>query len=206
MRDQIAALLPRASVGEVDATTTDLPDADVLIGTEAVLHRAEGTPGRPLRLVAFLEFDQELLAARYRAAEQALTLLARAARLVGGRARGGRVLVQTRLPEHEVLESVQTADPRVVGDAERARRRALGYPPFGGLAEISGSHDAVAAAFAALDSIEGLHATRPGTSATARMLVLAATSDALCDALAGVDLAPARALGRLRVEVDPLRV
>ena len=33
--------------------------------------------------VAFLDFDQELLAPRYRAAEQALALLARAARLVG---------------------------------------------------------------------------------------------------------------------------
>ena len=37
-------------------------------------------------------------------------------------------------------------------------------------------------------------------------LLRAATTTQLCDVLAGVDLEPARAKGRLRVEVDPLRV
>ncbi len=62
VRDDLAALLPRASVAAVDASTLALPDDDVLIGTEAVLHRAprDGTVG----LVAFLELDQELLAPR----------------------------------------------------------------------------------------------------------------------------------------------
>jgi primosomal protein N' (replication factor Y) len=62
-----------------------------------VLHRADAAPAG-IELVTFLEFDQELLATRYRAAEQALWLLVRAARVVGGRRRGGRVLVQTRVP------------------------------------------------------------------------------------------------------------
>jgi primosomal protein N' (replication factor Y) len=53
--------------------------------------------------VAFLDFDQELLAPRFRAAEQALWLLVRAARLVGPRRAAlgtgaGRVLLQTRVP------------------------------------------------------------------------------------------------------------
>ena len=75
----------------VEAATVDddaLRRADVLIGTEAVLHRADTMVGgtmvggsvRPRPgLVAFLEFDQELLAPRARAAEQALWLLVRAA-------------------------------------------------------------------------------------------------------------------------------
>ena len=54
-------------------------------------------------LVAFLELDQELLAPRARAAEQALWLLVRAARLLGPRAAKGVLLLQTRLPEHEVV-------------------------------------------------------------------------------------------------------
>jgi hypothetical protein len=36
--------------------------------------------------------------------------------------------------------------------------------------------------------------------------VRSTSTAALCDAIAAVDLAPARALGRLRVDVDPLRV
>ena len=44
-----------------------LPAYDVAVGTEAVLHRGRPVDGRPVRLVAFLDFDQELLAPRYRA-------------------------------------------------------------------------------------------------------------------------------------------
>ena len=151
VRDDLAALLPRAAVAAVDAATDEIPAAaDVLIGTEAVLHRAPVVAGRPVRLVAFLELDQELLAPRVRAAEQALWLLVRAARLLGPRADGGVLLLQTRVPEHEVVLAAVDADPRRVADAERPSRRALGFPPFGGLAELSGDVDAVAHACAAL--------------------------------------------------------
>src|SRR5262249_24550385 len=76
VRDDLAALLPRTEVVEVDASTgDDLPDVPVYVGTEAVLHRLP--PGPKLGLVAFLDFDQELLAPRYRAAEQAMALLVR---------------------------------------------------------------------------------------------------------------------------------
>ena len=46
----------------------------VYVGTEAALHRVEHAD-----TVAFLDFDRELLAPRYRAGEQAMALLARAA-------------------------------------------------------------------------------------------------------------------------------
>ena len=83
MREELESLAGRP-VGEVTAETTTLPDAPILVGTEAVLHRVGAVDG-----VAFLDFDQELLAPRYRAGEEALVLLARASRLVGGRERGG---------------------------------------------------------------------------------------------------------------------
>jgi primosomal protein N' (replication factor Y) len=206
IREEIAALLPRVSVAEVDAKTHGIPDADVLVGTEAVLHRVRERRA-PVDLVAFLEFDQELLATRYRAAEQALWLLVRAARVVGERRGPGRVLVQTRVPDHEVIAAARTGDATVVADAERARRRVLGFPPFGGLAEVSGARQAVDVACASLRPLSGLRVLGPTvTGASARALVQAPSTDVLCDALATVDLAPARARGRLRVEVDPLRV
>ena len=103
------------------------------VGTEAVLHRVDRAD-----TVAFLDFDRELLAPRYRAAEQALALLARAARLVGRRELGGRILVQTFSPDHVVLQAARFADPGRLVDAERATRRLLGLPPYGAYAEISG--------------------------------------------------------------------
>ena len=204
LAEELGALLPRARVVEVGAGDDAPPvDAQVLVGTEAVLHRAPPQP--PVVLCAFLEFDQELLATRYRAAEQALWLLVRAARMVGPRAGPGRVLVQTRLPDHEVLVAARRADPTVVGDAERPRRQALAFPPFGGLAEVSGEAAAVLAACAELAARPALTVLGP-SGTPPRALLQAATVDRLCDELDAVDLSSARAHGRLRVEVDPLRV
>src|SRR6185436_12260005 len=108
VREELAALLPGTAVVEVDASTTDIADlggGGVLVGTEAVLQRVEVRRQRPV-LVAFLDFDQELLAARSRAAEQALWLVVRAARLVAGHDRSRtRVLVQTRTPDHDVVRA-----------------------------------------------------------------------------------------------------
>ena len=204
LAEELAALLPRARVVEVGAGDDAPPaGAQVLVGTEAVLHRAPPQP--PIVLCAFLEFDQELLATRYRAAEQALWLLVRATRLVGPRSGPGRVLVQTRVPDHEVLVAARQADPTLVAAAERTRRQALGFPPFGGLAEVSGEAAAVAEACAGLAGRSELTVLGP-SGTPPRALVQAATVDRLCDELAAVDLSPARAHGRLRVEIDPLRV
>ncbi len=199
-REAIAGLVPRARVAALEAGTSDAPDADVVVGTEAAFHRFPPDDGA-VGLVAFLDFDQELLAARYRAAEQALWLLVRAARTVGPRRAGGRVLVQTRLPDHEVLRAAREADPAIVTEIELGRRRALALPPFGGLAELSGAPEAVARACDALRMEADVRGPVDG-----RALVRAPSVDALCAVLDRVDLAPARALGRLRVAVDPPRV
>ena len=144
---------------------------------------------------------------RYRAAEQALWLLVRAARLVGPRADGGRILVQTRVPDHEVLAAAAGADPVLVTTAERSRRVALGFPPFGGLAELSGAADAVDTACEILRAAPDATVSGPvATTASARALVQASSATVLADVLATTDLSSARARGRVRLEVDPLRV
>jgi primosomal protein N' (replication factor Y) len=200
-REELAALAPRARVVAVDTASAPLPAFDVAVGTEAVLHRVRSDRGRPVELVAFLEFDQELLAPRYRAAEQALWLLVRAARLVGPRGGPGTVLVQSRSPGDPVLAAAGSGDPASVVGAERARRVALGFPPFGGLAEVAGDATAVETACDLLrDRIDVLGPNR------GRALLRASSSGALADVLRAVDLAPARAVGRLRIDVDPLRV
>ena len=78
--------LPGKRVVDVDADTGDVAaDADIVVGTEAVLHRADIRRRRPT-LVAYLDLDQELLAPRYRAATQALWLVVRGAQLLAGAA------------------------------------------------------------------------------------------------------------------------
>ncbi|MFM7615864.1 MAG: hypothetical protein ACKO72_00145 [Actinomycetes bacterium] len=204
VRDDLAALLPRATVLDVDAATEGPLDADVLVGTEAVLHRAP--TDRPIGLVAFLEADQELLAPRYRAAEQAGTLVARAARRLGPRAASRVLLVQTRVPDHDVLRAVATAEPQVAWESEAARRRVVGYPPFGALARVRGEADAVGAIVLGLavdPSISVLGPVEVGGALEA--LVRAVNPETLADALEPV-IPGARAHGRLRIEIDPPRV
>ena len=209
VRDDLAALLPRALVSAIDADSDAIPDSDVLVGTEAVLHRAGSAfghaAGAEIGMVAFLEFDQELLAPRARAAEQALWLLVRGARLLGRRDRGGLLLLQTRMPDHEVVLAAVTATPSAVTDAEWERRQALGFPPFGGVAELSGEATAVGAACDTLRDA-GVRVLGPTqVQGKPRALVHAASPDALSDALALPGIEAAGARGRLRIDVDPRR-
>ena len=187
-------LLANRPVAEVSANTAAGPPPDgvpILVGTEAVLHRVAGA-----RAVAFLDLDQELLAPRYRAAEAALGMLARAARVVGGRSDGGRILVQTRLPGHEVIDAAVHADPSRLAVVEAARRAALRFPPETAVATVAGQ---AAAAFVATLPTDGrLEVLGPAND---RWLLRAPDHRTLCDALAATPRPP----GRLRIEVDPLR-
>lgn len=228
MREELEALAgePVVELTGADVATGEPVMARIVVGTEAALHRVSFAD-----VVAYVDFDQELTAPRYRATEQAMALLVRGARLVGGRtSRGngrqaggggpsdgnpsgaqpshgqddgpGRLLVQTRLPDHVVLQAALHADPERVAAAEGPLREAMRFPPAAALAVVSG---AAASAFiqrlreatpdGLLDRVELLG---PNDGA---WLVRAADHAVLCDALAAV----ARPPGRLRIEVDPLR-
>lgn len=179
-------------VAEVTAARSpDLEGARAVVGTEAVFHRLTSA-----ELVVFLDFDLDLASPRLRAEEHALSLLAAASRLVGGRRRGGRVVVQTRLPDHEVLAAAISADPGKVSEPEQARRARLRLPPFRAVALITGTEAGELAAV--LESEHGLEVAEVERG----YLVRAADEQSLCDALAG-----ARPLGLdARIEVDPLRL
>ncbi|HVE93605.1 MAG TPA: hypothetical protein VNB24_01700 [Acidimicrobiales bacterium] len=189
--EELAALTGR-NVVEVTANSSTVPDAELFVGTEAVLHRV----GRA-DLVAFVDFDAELSAPHYRAGEAALALLARASRMTRGRTESGRVLVQTRQPDHPAVVAGVTADPDRLSAAERATRQLLRFPPYAAMALVSG---AAAEPYAvALMSREGLDVVGPDPAG--RWLVRANDHTRLCDALA----ATPRPHGRLRVAVDPMR-
>ena len=183
--------LARVPVGEVTGDSDDVPFAQVLVGTEAVLRRVDTADA-----VAFLDLDAELLAPRYRAGEEAMSLVARAAAVVGGKDRG-RVLLQTRLPRHEVVQAALLADPSRASDAERDRREMLRFPPFAAIAHVSGA--------SANDFVEPLRGRIDvevlGPAADGSYLLRSTDVRLLCDALA----ATPRPGGRLRVAVDPVR-
>ena len=190
LREELAALVGEPVDEVTGATGADPPTTRVVVGTEAALHRVPTADA-----VAFLDLDQELLAPRERAREQAFALLARAARLVRGRRDHGRLLVQTRRPEDVVIQAALHADPARVAAAEEVVRRAFRLSPFAAVADVSG----VAAGdyVAALGPSAGTE-VQVGPEA---WRVRADDHATLCDALAAVVRPP----GRLRIDVDPLR-
>ena len=191
-REELAALIGEdvAEVTRDGGVVGDPARTRVVIGTEAVLHGIG-----PVDTVVFLDIDQELTAPRFAASEQALALLARAARLLGPRASGGRLVVQTRLVDHPVLTAVAEGDPSLVSAGEAEVRQALGFPPFAALALVSGSGaaDFVAAIDTSrVDVLDGGDGT---------WLVRGSDHTVLADVLAGTP----RPEARLRIEVDPAR-
>lgn len=190
--EELEALL-REPVAEVTADAEVGSSATrVSIGTEAVLHRR-----RSADLVAFLDFDQELLAPRYRAGERAMALLASASRIVGPRRGGGTVVVQTTMAGDPVIRAWLASDPGRAADADADRRRALGLPPFGAVAVIGG--EGAPAFVGSLPDEPGVERLERGEG---EWMVIAPDASTLADHLAGGVRGP----GRLRLAVDPVRL
>jgi primosomal protein N' (replication factor Y) len=185
LREELEAAAARPVVAVTGADTRPPERAGVYVGTEAVLHRVG-----PVDVVAFLEFDSEMLAPRFRAGEQALALIVRAGRIAP------EVLIQTFSPTHEVIRAAFAGDPTIVLDCERSRRELLGLPPFGALALVSGA--------GAAELVAQLPAgIAVGGDGTDRFLVRGPDWTTLGVALNSVD----RPSGsRVRVEVDPARI
>ena len=128
LREELEGAAARPVVEVSGTDTAAVASAGVYVGTEAVLYRVASAD-----VVAFLEFDSEMLAPRFRAAEQAMSLLIRAGRLAP------EVLVQTFSPDHEVIRAAAEGNPDIVVRSERERRVMLGLPPFGALARVVGT-------------------------------------------------------------------
>ncbi len=192
-REELEALV-REPVGMVTASTptSEVASQRVVIGTSAVLHRTHGAG-----LVAFLDVDQELLALGYRAAEDALRLMALASRAVSSGPGVGRVLVQTRRPDHPVLLAALHGDPGRVSDVESAMRDLLGYPPSATIAVVGG---AAGPEFVERFG-EPLGVQVHGPDDRGSWLLRSEDRSVLLDALSAVDRPP----GRLRLWVDPVR-
>ena len=185
LREELEGAAGRHVVSVTGADSTVPARAGVYVGTEAVLHRVPSAD-----VVAFLEFDSEMLAPRFRASEQALALIVRAGRMAP------EVMIQTFAPDHEVIAAAVHGDPSRILAGESVRRELLGLPPFGALAVVSGAgSDEVVAQLAS--------GVQVGGDGVDRFLVRAGDWTTLGTALNGCE----RPTGtRIRVEVDPARI
>lgn len=143
MVDDIARFVRSDQVGE---HPTDRP---VAVGTERDL-----TTLPTQDLVVLVDIDGLMYGVDYRAAEEAFRLGVRlAAKVTPGS--GHRLVVQTNEPDHVVIAALRRADPGAFHRAELEERKAMGYPPYGGLMIIEARGDESDAPDADIQAISG---------------------------------------------------
>jgi len=143
LEEQIAALLPGARIGRIDADTTRLKGAlqaqlaavhdgsvDVLVGTQMV---TKGHDFRGITLVAAVNPDGALFASDFRAPERQFALLMQAAGRAGrdaAQAGDSEMWIQTWHPTHPLYAALARHDYAAFAADQLAEREALGLPPF----------------------------------------------------------------------------
>ncbi len=203
-REEIEALALRP-VGEVTTGQTEEAiqqalSCAVIVGTEALLHRVSRAS-----TIIFLDPDSDLLAPRYRAAEQTMSMFSRAARLLsadqplGAANRQANMFIQTRQPNHPAISSVLIGDPARLTAYDTELRDQLGFGVGLGTAVITGE-----SCVAWAELLNANPTIRVSGSTTSGFLVRADTTAMLSDAIARADLD--RPPGKVRIEVDPLRI
>lgn len=183
---------------EVSADTDTTGAAgSVYVGTEALLHRMARVD-----TVVFADIDRDLGVPRMTASREVLSLLVRAARLVGEE---GRIIVQTRRPGHPVMAALASGDVASALMAwqrhDLAQREMFALPPFARLVRVgvaAGTEVPDPAASAGLDGIAGVEVARFGD----HLVVKTASPESM-----DVAVAAARSfLGQsARVHADPQR-
>lgn len=108
-------------------------DIDILVGTQMVT-KGHDLPG--VTLVGVLNADTALSMPDFRASERTFHLLVQVAGRAGRAGSPGRVLIQTRSPDHPAIRSAQKHDVRSFIKNELLSRRELNYPPFSHVALV----------------------------------------------------------------------
>ncbi len=107
--------------------------ADVLIGTQML---AKGLDLPLVTLVGIVLADVGLTLPDYRAAERGFQLLTQVAGRAGRSPLGGRVVLQTYMPNHYAIRAAARHDFLGFYRQELVYRRRLGYPPYAQLVRL----------------------------------------------------------------------
>ena len=144
--EEVAELFPEARAAIMASDTLHGPRAiqemvesigrhelDIIIGTQVM---AKGHHFPMLTLVGVVDADLGLNGGDLRAAERTYQLLHQVAGRAGRGERPGRVMLQTFMPEHPVMQALAAGDRDGFYQLEAEMRLEAGMPPFGRLAAL----------------------------------------------------------------------
>ena len=142
----IAERFPSARIARMDVDTTSgkwahaeildrvgRGEVDILLGTQMI---AKGLDFANVTLVGVIDADVGINLPDFRASERCFQLLSQVAGRAGRGPKGGRVLIQTRVPAHHAVRCAVAHDYHgFVREEARGREQPV-YPPFNRLANI----------------------------------------------------------------------
>jgi len=152
IEDQLSELLPDARIMRMDADTTmnrrahdemlsafSKGEADILIGTQMV---SKGLDFDRVTLVGVLNGDAAMFSDDFRGAEISFSQITQVTGRAGRRNIRGRAIIQTTAPKSQLIAQCMEGDYEKFYESEIELRRALIYPPFCDLAQLTvSSHD-----------------------------------------------------------------
>ena len=138
--EALAALFPNHPIIRIDRDTTQGKQAmgeqldiinrgepAILVGTQML---AKGHHFAALDLVVVLDIDQGLYNPDFRAQEKTVQLLTQVAGRAGRNSNAGRVLIQTHLPEHPLLQTWQSDGYQGLVEELLSERSLRALPPY----------------------------------------------------------------------------
>ncbi len=144
--EELLSLFPQASIARMDRDSVNDKGAyrrilgdvrqgrtDILVGTQMVA-KGHDLPG--VTLVGIIDADVGLHLPDFRSSEKAFQLITQAAGRAGRGEESGRVIVQTREPNHPTIVATKTARFKAFARFELDHRKSLSYPPWGRLMRL----------------------------------------------------------------------
>ncbi|MBT5402569.1 MAG: primosomal protein N' [Crocinitomicaceae bacterium] len=150
IEEDLALQLPKAKIARMDLDTTRSKSAyqkllagfenreiDILVGTQMV---TKGLDFDNVALVGVLNADQMLGFPDFRAFERAYQLMAQVSGRAGRKRKRGKVIIQTRNPNHWIIQKVIANDYEAMYHQELLERKNFNYPPFYRLIQLTVKH------------------------------------------------------------------
>ncbi|MCW8905048.1 primosomal protein N' [Sedimenticola sp.] len=140
VEEVLASCFPEAGIARIDRDTTRRKGSldqllngirkgkySLLLGTQML---AKGHHFPDVTLVGILDVDQGLFGADFRAAERMAQLIIQVAGRAGRAEKPGRVLIQTRHPDHPMMQLLVRQGYAAFASEMLAEREAAVFPPF----------------------------------------------------------------------------
>lgn len=150
IEEDLQILFPEARVARMDLDSTlqknqylellsnfEQRRIDILVGTQMV---TKGLDFEHVSVVGIVNADNIINYPSFRSYERAFQQMTQVSGRAGRHGAGGRVIIQTYNPYHQVIANVMDADYQALYDEQIQERRVFRYPPYYRLIEITLKH------------------------------------------------------------------